>query len=156
MSQRARIELRKSYVTSHSAEAIFATLCNLPAASSWLPHCTGIELVDERTDAVGSRLLYCYREFGYSGQLACTVAAFVPGQRIAIAFTDSHAEASIDFEIEETGGTTTIHHTVMLQPKSFAVRLLIGVIKRSMPARMDAALRGLERVASQSSSIPSA
>lgn len=144
------IELHRSIVTSHSAEAVFATLCDLSAASRWLPNCTGIELLDERADVVGARLRYSYREFGYAGALQCSVVAFLPGQRIVIAFSDPRVEASLDFSIDEHGGATTIHHTVHLLPKSFAIRVLAGVIRRALPGRMDAALRGLDRVAAGS------
>ncbi|MBA3457393.1 MAG: SRPBCC family protein [Deltaproteobacteria bacterium] len=147
MSQVPRLELHRSVVTSQTAEAIFSTLCNLAAAPTWLPNCTAINLLDEQSVGLGSRLSYSFRELGYAGSLSCSVVAFIPGQRIAIAFSDARVEASIDFVIDEREGTTMIHHTVMLLPKSLAVRMLARMIRRGLSGRMDAALRGLEQAA---------
>ena len=145
----ARVQLRKSLVSSHTAQAIFSTLSNLPAAPSWLPNCTGIEVLDDVSVAAGSRLRYSFREFGYEGTLPCSVVAFMAGQRVAIAFSDPRVEARFDFVIAQEGGATTIVHTVELVPKSHALRMLAGVIRRSLSGRMDAALRGIEHATGQ-------
>ena len=147
LSHVPHLELSRSIVTSQTADAIFSTLCNLAAAPIWLPNCTALVLLDGESIGVGARLRYSYRELRYAGSLLCSVVAFSPGQRIAIAYSDTRVEASIDFVIDEREGTTTIHHTVMLLPKSLAVRMVARMLRRGLPARMDAALRGLERAA---------
>jgi len=148
MSSRTRIELRRSRATARTTDAVFATLCDLSLTPTWLPNCTGLELVDQAELGAGARLRYSFREYGYTGSLPCSVTAFVPGQRLAIAFTDPRVEASFDFELDHHDGVTTIHHHVALLPTSLAVRLVAGMIRRGLPARMDAALRGLELAAS--------
>ena len=150
MSDVPRLELARSVVTSQSADAVFSTLCDFATAPTWLPNCTAIELLDEEAIRVGSRLRYSYRELGYSGSLPCSVVAFRPGQRIAIGYSDTRVDASFDFVLDERDGTTTIHHTVTLQPKSLAVRMLARMIRRSLPGRMDAALRGITRATAPS------
>lgn len=147
MSPGPRIELRRSRTTSHTPDAIFATLCDLRLTPTWLPHCTALELLDPGAVAAGARLRYSFREFGYTGSLACSVTGFIPGQHIAIAFCDARVEASFDFRIDRHDGVTTIHHHVELLPKSLAVRLLSGMIRRGLPGRMEAALRGLDQAA---------
>jgi len=146
------IELRRSKVTSLTADAIFATLCDLRMTPTWLPNCTGLELVDEEPVAAGARLRYSFREFGYTGTLPCSVTAFIPGQRIAIGFSDARFEASFDFLLDHHDGVTTITHHVELVPKSLAVRLVAGMLRRALPGRMDAALHGLDHAASAATS----
>jgi len=147
MSPPPRIELRRSRVTSLTPDAIFATLCDLRLTPTWLPNCVALELVDEGVVAAGARLRYSFREFGYTGTLPCSVTGFIPGRHIAIAFSDARVEASFDFLIDHHDGVTTIHHHVELLPRSLAVRLVAGMLRRALPGRMEAALRGLDQAA---------
>jgi len=96
--------------------------------------------------AAGARLRYSFREFGYAGTLPCTVTAFIPGQRIAIGFSDARFEASFDFLLDHRDGVTTITHHVELLPKSLAVRLVGGMLRR--------ALRGAWRLPCMGSTRP--
>ena len=96
------IQFEHGIYLDQSPAEVFAVLDDLEQTPAWLKRCTGITKLTDGENHVGTKLRYSYKEPRRSGEMAGTITARIPNERLTILYTDKMMDVSVDFHISNT------------------------------------------------------
>lgn len=122
----------------------FALLDDLPRTPEWLEPCTAIERIGTGANAVGDRLIYRYRQGGRSGVMEGEILAREADSVLVCRYEDATMQVVVDFRIAATPGGSRLTHTITLQPKTLATRLLSPLMRLGLPRQTRKAMARIQ------------
>ena len=135
-------------VVEATPEAIFAILDAVERTPEWLGRCTRLDRVTPGATAVGTKLVYHYKDGGRTGKMNGEVVTRTPNRKLTNAFSDKMMDVTVDFDLAPSinEGTTNLTHTITITPKGFG--MVFGpIIKRQLPGQTLGAMEALKALA---------
>jgi hypothetical protein len=109
-------------------EVVFAFLDDFTQASRWVESCTSLEQTSPEPRAVGSSLLYQFRQGGRNGQMVGVITKYLPNQQLQMRFTDPKFIVEVSLQLTATPTGTKVQETIAILPQSFFGKLLSPLI----------------------------
>ena len=117
-----RVELRVQI--ARQANDVFALLTDVERVPDW--QATAVEAHADEPIAEGVRILERRHFLGHDAETELEVTAFEPGRRFALRTLRGPVKLSIDHELEERDGGTSVHVTAEGKPQ--------GLMRLAAPA----------------------
>jgi len=131
-----------------SRSEVFSILDDVGRTPEWLNRCTGVDKLSDGPNAVGTQLKYHYKDGSRTGEMDGRITAYEPEEHIAMLYTDSMMDVSVDFVATPgpVDDSTRLTHTIDIRTKGLA-RLFWPIIKVALPRQTTEAMARLKRLA---------
>jgi carbon monoxide dehydrogenase subunit G len=140
------IHYEHSLEVSRPPEDAFSLLDDVSQTPKWLERCTGIEKLTPGANAVGTKLRYSYKDGGRRGTMDGEITARQPNERLTMRYSDTMMDVVVDFRVAKADRGARLTHAIDITPKTFMAKLVLPLIRRSLPKQIVRAmemLRGL-------------
>lgn len=134
------------FQTKANPTAVFAQLDDVAQTPRWLSRCVSIAQTSGGDRAVGTTLLYTYREGSREGTMTGRIAVRDVGQALRYEYSDKLLDVTVAFQMTAKDGGCWVRHDITIAPKSFFMKFmmpLIGMMTRKQTAKDMATLQGL-------------
>ena len=125
--------------------AVFALLDDLSKTPQWNERCVEVRQTSDGPRAVGSKLVYRYREPGREGEMQGEITAWDKDRKFAMRYSDAMLDVSVGFELSGAGPTKVVHH-IEIQTKGVLMWLMTPIIRRATRKQTTALVGKLKSV----------
>jgi uncharacterized protein YndB with AHSA1/START domain len=108
--------------------AVFETLADFERAPEWLQSCKFLKQVSAGAHKAGAKLRYGYELPQGAGEMGGRIAAYEPGARLAMAFTDEKFDVAIEFHLEPTDAGTRVVHAIDITMRFDMPRFMEAIV----------------------------
>ncbi|KAF0112699.1 MAG: Uncharacterized protein FD163_789 [Hyphomonadaceae bacterium] len=130
------IEYSSTKEISKSPKEVFAFLDHLENAPKWLSFCKSLKNLSGGANKTGDKLEYIYDQGGHIAQMEGVIAAHEAHSHIKLEMVDKMFQVVVKFDLEPSGDGTKFTFTSSIKPLSFMAKILLPVVKATMPSQV--------------------
>jgi uncharacterized protein YndB with AHSA1/START domain len=133
---------------------VFAMIDDFDRMPTWLESCVAMAQVTKGERAAGNALHYRYNIAGQAGEMDGTLTAYVPGEQIAMRFSDSHFDVEMGFRLEATELGARVYHQIGITIKFELARYMETMIQAGNKKQVGNNLARLKRILEAAGAAP--